>query len=193
MTPEALPGARCRTRDRVGSVRAGAADRHVPIAAELTYRFTADGLELDPGYFATEQTHVTFQRADVVGQRLTFCVSRDEPRLAGERSGAGGPDQGLRIAERRGRGDRRARRVRRGDDRSVPAGARRRHVQRRRSPGLGHDLGHRRAPTSSTTTTTSRSPTASSATAIPRSAPTDNSRLSRRARTAPTKSTRGFA
>ena len=106
----------------------------------------------------------TFKGGTSWGERLALCVPRDEPRLAGKRSGAGGPDQGFRIAERRGRGDRRARRIRRRDDRSVPARARRRRCSAARICAPGTPPGAPPAATSCTTTTTSPSPTASSAT-----------------------------
>src|SRR6185295_4304925 len=53
---------------------------HVPIAAELSYRFSAEDLELDSGYFATGQTHVTFNGRTSWGDdsRFAFHVtSRD--------------------------------------------------------------------------------------------------------------------
>jgi hypothetical protein len=53
---------------------------HVPIAAEFAYRFTADNLELDPSYFATDRTHVAFQGSTAWGgeSRFAFHVtSRD--------------------------------------------------------------------------------------------------------------------
>ncbi len=53
---------------------------HVPVSAEFAYRFTADDLELDPSYFATDRTHVAFQGATAWGEqsRFTFHVtSRD--------------------------------------------------------------------------------------------------------------------
>ena len=52
---------------------------HVPIAADVTYRFTADELELEPSYFATEQTHVTFQGTHCVGRAIALRVSRRQP------------------------------------------------------------------------------------------------------------------
>ena len=110
-----------------------------------TYRFTADELELEPSYFATERTHVTFQGATAWGERVALRVSRDEPRLAGERPGPGRPHQGLRLVERRGRRDRRARGIRRRDDRAVPPRARRRHLQRRRICARGTRGGARRS------------------------------------------------
>ena len=53
---------------------------HVPVAAAFAYRFTADNLELDPSYFATDRTHVAFQGATRWGEqsRVAFHVtSRD--------------------------------------------------------------------------------------------------------------------
>jgi autotransporter translocation and assembly factor TamB len=46
---------------------------HVPIAADVTYRFTADELELQPSYFATEGTHVAFQGDTAWGERSRFA------------------------------------------------------------------------------------------------------------------------
>jgi len=50
---------------------------HVPVAAEFAYRFTADDLELDPSYFATDRTHVAFQGSTAWGEesRFTFHVT----------------------------------------------------------------------------------------------------------------------
>ena len=53
---------------------------HVPIAAELSYRFTADDLELGPSYFATGQTHVVFDGRTSWGDDSHFAfhvTSRD--------------------------------------------------------------------------------------------------------------------
>ena len=53
---------------------------HVPVAAEFAYRFTADNLELDPSYFATDRTHVAFQGATAWGEQSRFAfhvTSRD--------------------------------------------------------------------------------------------------------------------
>jgi hypothetical protein len=53
---------------------------HVPVAAEFTYGFTAESLELRTGYFATDRTHVAFQGATAWGgdSRFAFHVtSRD--------------------------------------------------------------------------------------------------------------------
>jgi autotransporter translocation and assembly factor TamB len=55
-------------------------DAHVPIAADVTYRFTADELELGPSRFATEKTHVTFQGTTAWGgpSRFAFHVVSDD-------------------------------------------------------------------------------------------------------------------
>ncbi len=46
---------------------------HVPIAADVTYRFTADELELGPSEFATEKTHATFEGTTAWGERSRFA------------------------------------------------------------------------------------------------------------------------
>ena len=53
---------------------------HVPIAADVTYRFTAEELALEPSSFATEATHVAFQGSTEWGGRSRFAfhvASRD--------------------------------------------------------------------------------------------------------------------
>lgn len=53
---------------------------HVPVGARFAYRFTADAIELDPGYFATARTHVAFQGRTAWGDESRFAfhvTSRD--------------------------------------------------------------------------------------------------------------------
>ena len=53
---------------------------HVGIAARFAYRFTAEGIELDPSYFATDRTHVTFEGNTAWGGQSRFAfhvTSRD--------------------------------------------------------------------------------------------------------------------
>ncbi len=80
------------------------------------------------------------QRADGVRAELEHPVSRDEPRLAGERSAAERDHDGRGIDDRRGPA-RRARHVRRRDDEELQGPAHRRPVQRRHDSGVLHDVG----------------------------------------------------
>jgi hypothetical protein len=72
--------------------------RHVPIAAEASYRFDRDHLELDQGHLSTEGTYVTFQGATAWGDSSRFAfhvTSRDwqesDQILAGIISDFGSP------------------------------------------------------------------------------------------------------
>ncbi len=53
---------------------------HLPISAEVSYRFTAADLELGPSRFATERTQVAFQGATAWGDesRFAFHVTSDD-------------------------------------------------------------------------------------------------------------------
>jgi hypothetical protein len=53
---------------------------HVPIGALFAYRFTVNGIELDPSSFATDRTHVAFQGSTAWGEESRFAfhvTSRD--------------------------------------------------------------------------------------------------------------------
>jgi autotransporter translocation and assembly factor TamB len=53
---------------------------HVPIAADVTYRFTADALEVDRSQFSTPRTHVAFEGTTAWGDESRFAFrvrSRD--------------------------------------------------------------------------------------------------------------------
>ncbi len=135
--------------------------RHLPIAGELTYRFDPEQVdfEAEPVRDRAHRRHVP--GVDRVGRRRAHGVSRDERRLAGKRSGAGRHHDRLRRADESGH-VRRPRRVRRDDDRAVPASAGRRRVQRRGSARVRHAGGATATRTSSSRTATSGCATASS-------------------------------
>ncbi len=118
---------------------------HLPIAAELSYRYGPEEVTIDNGRFATERTYVTFGGTTAYRRAVAAAVPRHQQRLAGERSGPGRHHQRLRIADRRGAvcG---ARRVRWGDDRRLPGAARRGAVHRRGSARLRHAVGRRLRP-----------------------------------------------
>ena len=167
---------------RMGSVRAGAAaGPSARSPATATYRFDAIACEVDAGRFATE-THARGVRGrDRVGRELRVPLPRDEPRLAGERSGAGRHPDRLRRADRR-RGVRRTRRVRRRDDRARSGGPASRASSAARTCGPGTRSGAtatRRIVVENSYVTVDRrrssgrtarrfAPTASSRSAIPR-------------------------
>ncbi len=121
---------------------------HLPIAGEVTYRLSPDEVQLEEGRFASERTHVAFQGTTAWSDRsrIQFHVTSSDWQesdqvLAGIITDFGSHDQPGAV--------RRARRVRRRHDRSVPAAARRRAVQRRGSSGLGHASGAAATPGSS--------------------------------------------
>ncbi len=77
MTPALLSAREVAHEQEWGPFAPAPLATHVPIAAEMSYRFTAEALELDPGYFATERTHVTFNGRTSWGadSRFAFHVS----------------------------------------------------------------------------------------------------------------------
>jgi translocation and assembly module TamB len=78
MTPDKLRSA--KSAFEWGPFALAPLPAHVPIAAELAYRFTADRIELDPSYLATERTHVTFDGSTAWGDESRFrfhVTSRD--------------------------------------------------------------------------------------------------------------------
>ena len=54
--------------------------QHLPVAGELTYRFDPERVDVEPGRFATEHTHVTFQGSTAWGDaaRMAFHVTSDD-------------------------------------------------------------------------------------------------------------------
>ena len=80
--------------------------------------------------------------ADGVRRALADPVSRDEPRLARERSRARRHHDGVRLTDRR-RGHRRVGTIRRRDAARLHEAAHRGHVHRRADAGLGHGVGTR--------------------------------------------------
>ena len=117
---------------------------HLPIGGELTFQFDPEKVEFTSGRFNTEQTH-DIPGPDGLGIAGPHRVSRHQPRLAGERRGAGGDHDRL-WRQHRSRGVRRPRGVRRRDDGSLQGTPCRRRFQRHGSLGLGHGLGQRRRP-----------------------------------------------
>ncbi len=71
-----------------------------PLAAQARYRFTGESLDFEPSTASTPSTFVRLQRPRV-GGRGQGAVSRDEPRLAGERSPVCRDHGGVRVANRR--------------------------------------------------------------------------------------------
>ena len=81
--------------------------RHVPIAAEASYRFDRDHLELDQGHLSTEGTYVTFQGTTAWGDSSRFAfhvTSRDwqesDQILAGIISDFGSPTAAVSFGGR---------------------------------------------------------------------------------------------
>ena len=99
---------------------------HVPIAGEVTYRFEPDRVDVERRPFATERTHVSFDGTTAWGDPTPRSSStsraatgrRATQVLAGILTDFGSPHRTGAV--------RRARRVRRRDDRPVPAAAGRR-------------------------------------------------------------------
>jgi hypothetical protein len=80
---------------------------HLPIAAELTYRYTPDEVIVEQGRFATERTHVTFSGTTEYGERsrLPFHVTsgdwqESDQVLAGIISDFGSPTGAVEFGGR---------------------------------------------------------------------------------------------
>jgi hypothetical protein len=67
-------------RHEWGPFAAAPLPAHLPIAAELTYRYGADEVTIEQGRFATERTHVTFGGTTAYGDRsrLPFHVTSSD-------------------------------------------------------------------------------------------------------------------
>ena len=147
-------GARRRPREaRVGSLRAAAAG-----GAPADRRRRDVSLRPGPGDLRGRAVcHRAHARGlpglDGVGRSVALRLSRVERRLAGERPAARRHHHRLRVAHRRGR-VRRARRIRRHDERAVPASAGRRRLQRRAIFARGTRCGARARRTSWSRTAT---------------------------------------
>jgi len=81
--------------------------RHLPVAAELTYRYTPDQVIVDHGRFATERTHVAFSGTTEYGDRsrLPFHVlssdwQESDQLLAGIISDFGSPTGAVEFGGR---------------------------------------------------------------------------------------------
>ena len=98
---------RARGRRRTTRATSGGRSRrmplpaHLPIAGELTYRYGPDEVDDRAGPLRDRAHARDVRRRDGVGRASRAAVPRDEPRLAGERSGARRHHHRLRIADRR--------------------------------------------------------------------------------------------
>ena len=79
---------------------------YVPIAGHIVYTLDPEWITIDSELDGDGEDLRRIRRPHGVRRALAHPVSRDEPRLAGERSGAGRDHDCLRIADRR-RADRR--------------------------------------------------------------------------------------
>jgi hypothetical protein len=111
MTPELLASLRAADRGRTIHDRGPSAlvplPQHLPIAGELTYRFDADQVDIEPGRFATQCTDVTFQGSTAWGERsrLSFHVTsgdwqESDQVLAGIMTDFGAPTSAVAFSGR---------------------------------------------------------------------------------------------
>ena len=178
----------------MGAVRAdAAASASADRAAASTYRFDPAAIAIEDGRFATEQTHVTFQRHDGVGRRARGC--RFTSRAATGRKAtscwpASSPTSARRPAPVAfgGRGE---------FDGAMTGAFRRPRVEgrlHRRGPArVGHALGRRRRAHRRREQLRRRQRRRRPRSATRRSAPTGCSRSAIRATTAARRSTRDSA